>query len=285
MVKPDEVNCKKPHIKCASPREAFGRILALTWRDLPISEGIHPTCVISQDAEVEFGAFVGPFCVVEAGSHVAEDAKIYPFCYVGENCRIAGGAKLYPGVTLYRDVHIGERTIVHSGAVLGADGFGYFWDGTRHRKVPQVGSVRIGDDCEIGALTAIDRATAGDTRIGKGTKLDNLIQIAHNVEIGVDTVIASQSGIAGSSKVGARNLFAGQVGMVDHVSTADDVSLGARTAVTKSVTEPGTYMGMPPHDASLEKRIQIALTKLPELLSRVRKLEQELESLKKANED
>lgn len=275
-------DCSKPHIRCESPRQAFGRILALLWRELPLAEGVHPTAVISQDCEIEPGAFVGAYCVVEAGAFISEHAKVFAFCYIGEGCRIAQGARIYPHVILYRDVVVGERSIIHSGTVLGADGFGYFWDGSRHRKVPQVGGVRIGDDCEIGALSAIDRATAGETLLGQGVKLDNLIQIAHNVEIGRDTVMASQTGIAGSTKIGERNIFGGQVGVVDHVQTANDVHLAGRAGALQSIPEAGDYLGMPATKVIEEHRIRVAISKLPELLARVRRLEQEISRLDKS---
>ncbi|MBA3726103.1 MAG: UDP-3-O-(3-hydroxymyristoyl)glucosamine N-acyltransferase [Armatimonadetes bacterium] len=281
LVKLDEANCNKPHIRCQSPREAFGRLLAITWRDLPLVEGMHATAIVSPDAKIDAGSSVGPFCVIEGGTHVRTGAKIHAFCYVGEQCRIGEGAKLYPRVTLYRDVRIGDRSIIHAGTVLGADGFGYFWDSSRHRKVPQVGGVRIEDDCEIGALTAIDRATAGNTRIGKGVKIDNLVQIAHNVEVGQDTVLAGQAGVGGSSKLGARNFVAGQVGIKDHVTITDDVTLAAKTAATADILEPGAYWGaLVPRKSGLEKRIQVALSELPELQKRVLRLEAEIAELR-----
>ncbi len=286
VVGPNESDCTKPHIRCRAPREAFGRILALAWRDLPAEEGVHATAVVAGDAHVEEGASVGPFCVVGSGARIAAGARVYPFCYVGEECRIATGARLYPHVTLYRDVRIGERTIVHSGAVLGADGFGYFWDGERHRKIPQVGGVRIGDDCEIGALTAVDRATAGETRIADGVKIDNLVQVAHNVEIGSHTVIAAQTGIGGSSRIGSRVTLAGQVGVADHMTVSDDVVLGGQTGITRDIEKPGEYWGTPARDTREQLRLIILTGRLPQLMERLRNLEQEVEALRaRANED
>ncbi|MBL1150198.1 MAG: UDP-3-O-(3-hydroxymyristoyl)glucosamine N-acyltransferase [Armatimonadetes bacterium] len=277
IVAADEDDCTKPHIKCRAPREAFGRILALSWRDLPHVDGVHPTAVISPDAVIEPGCSIGPYCVVEAHSRICDDAKLFAFCYVGEHCRVGRSAKLYPHTTLYRDVWIGERTIVHAGTVLGADGFGYFWDGRRQRKVPQVGGVRVGDDCEIGALSAIDRATAGETEIGDGTKIDNLVQIAHNVHIGKDTVIASQTGVSGSARIGSRVTVGGQSGFGDHVSVCDDVVLGGKTGVPRNIEKPGEYWGIVARDLRDEMRIQLMLAKLPELFDRVRRLEAEFD--------
>ena len=280
LIADDEQKCSKPHIRCRSPREAFGRILALAWKELPIEEGIHPTAVVSPSAQIEMGAFVGAYSVIESGAYISKDAKIYPFCYIGENCRIGIGAKVYPHATLYRDVLIGERTIIHSNSVVGADGFGFFWDGVRHRKVPQVGKVQIGDDCEIGALTAIDRATEGETIIGSGTKIDNLVQIAHNVNIGSDTVIAAQSGISGSSNIGSRVVMGGGVGVRDHTNVGDDVMLGGRTGVAKDILKPGAYWGSPALEAREATRVYHLLTRLPELLERIKKLEDEIATLR-----
>jgi UDP-3-O-[3-hydroxymyristoyl] glucosamine N-acyltransferase len=276
----NEVDCTKPHIRCRSPREAFGRLLAIAWRELPLEEGIHPAAIVSPNATVERTARIGAYAVVESGAIIGADARVYPFCYVGEQCRLGTGSKLYPNVVLYRDVWIGERSIVHSGAVIGADGFGYFWDGTRHRKVPQVGGVRIGDDCEIGALTAVDRATAGETQIGNGTKIDNLVQIAHNVEIGSDTVVAGQTGISGSSRIGSRVTMGGNVGVSDHVSITDDVVLGARTGVAKDINEPGQYWGSPAQEAKDGIRAALLTSKLPEIVDRIRRLEKEIAELR-----
>lgn len=274
------VSTTKPHIECDNPRRAFVRILATLIRELPIVDGIHETAVVSPQANVHPRARIGAYVVVERGVVIDEEAKVYPFCYIGEDCRIGKGCRVFPHATLYQDVHIGDRSVVHAGSVLGADGFGYYFDAGTHKKIPQVGGVRIGEDCEVGALTAIDRAMAGDTTIGDGTKLDNLIQIAHNVQVGAHTVMAAQVGIGGSSRVGAYNVLAGQVGMADHLKTADGVQVGASTSITKSILNSGKYWGgLIPRDASEEKRVQVALGKLPELLKRIRDLEATVERL------
>lgn len=276
----EEQNCTKPHIRCRSPREAFGRLLAIAWTEMPLDEGIHPTAIVHEGATVDKTARVGAYTVIESGVTICADSRIYPFCYIGENCHLGMGSRIYPHVVLYRDVWIGERSIIHSGTVVGADGFGYFWDGVRHRKVPQVGGVRIGDDCEIGALSAIDRGTAGETDIGNGTKIDNLVQIAHNVTIGSDTVIAGQSGISGSTKIGNRVTMGGNVGITDHVTICDDVRLGARSGVARDITEPGEYFGAPAIDARDGLRAALLVGKLPELVDRIRRLEKEVAELR-----
>jgi UDP-3-O-[3-hydroxymyristoyl] glucosamine N-acyltransferase len=277
-----DVESSKPHIRCENPRRAFVRILATLIRELPLASGIHETAIISPDAEIHSSAKVGPYSIIERGVVIEEDSRIYPFCYIGEDCRLGKSCRIFPHVTLYQEVRLGDRTIVHAGSVLGADGFGYYFDAGMHKKIPQVGGVVVGDDCEIGALAAIDRAMAGDTKIGDGTKLDNLVQIAHNVTVGKHTVMASQVGIGGSSRIGAYNVFAGQSGAVDHVSTADGSQFGGGSAVTRHLTEPGGYMGRPvTRAAAEEKRILAAMSKLPALIRRVRELEDEVEKLKR----
>ncbi len=277
-----EVESSKPHIRCDDPRKAFVRILATLIRELPLASGIHATAIVSQDAVVHSSARIGPYCVIERGVVIEEDVRVYPFCYIGEDCRLGKSCRLFPHVTLYQEVRLGDRTTVHAGSVLGADGFGYYFDAGMHKKIPQVGGVVVGDDCEIGALTAIDRAMAGDTKIGEGTKLDNLVQIAHNVSVGKHTVMAAQVGIGGSSRIGAYNVFAGQSGAADHVATPDASQFGAGTGVTRDILEPGGYMGRPvTRPVAEERRIMAAMTKLPALIRRVRELEEEVAKLKR----
>jgi UDP-3-O-[3-hydroxymyristoyl] glucosamine N-acyltransferase len=281
----EEKGCTKPHIRCRNPREAFGRILALHWRDLPIEPGIHPTAIVHPEASVHPSASVGAYVLIARGCAIGEDVKIHPFCYVGEGCRLERGARLYPHVVLYQNVHVGERAVIHSGAVLGADGFGYFWDGQKQRKIPQVGSVVLEEDVEIGALTAVDRATAGETIIHLGTKIDNLVQIAHNVEIGAHTVIAAQTGISGSSAIGSRVTLGGQVGVSDHVTITDDVKVGGQAGITKNLSQPGEYWGTPASEFKEYARLIALMRKLPDLYERVKRLERELERLKERGEE
>ena len=275
------VASSKPHISVDSPRASFGMLLALSARPLPINEGIHETAVVHEEADVHEAACIGPCVVVERGSSVAAGARIYPFCYVGENCHVGENSILYPSVTLYQDVEIGARTIIHSGAVLGADGFGFVWDGKRRVKVPQVGRVVIGDDVEVGAATTIDRATAGETVVGRGTKLDNLVQVGHNCRIGEDGVIAGQSGISGSCVIGDRFVMGGQAALSDHARIADDVVFAARTATSQDITEPGAYFGVPAGPVKEMLRAFLLQPKLPEMYSRLKKLEKRIAELEK----
>ena len=269
----------RTYIVVESPRVAFHRLLHLVAHPLPLNTGIHPSAHIDSEAEVAADAHIGPYVVIERGAKVESGVRIYPFCYVGEGCRVGEASVLYPHVVLYQGIDVGRFCILHSGAVLGADGFGFVWDGSRRIKVPQVGGVRLSDEVEVGANTAIDRATFGDTYVAEGTKIDNLVQVGHNVRIGDHSVIAGHVSIGGSSRVGARNMIGGQAALADHVQTADDVMLAGRTGVTGDIRESGSYFGLPaqPHRQGL--RAAVLATKLPELLERLRKLEAKLEEL------
>lgn len=272
------LNC--PVIRHPNPRQAFGMVLGIMDRPLPLAKGIHPTAVISPSAVVDPTARIGAYVVIEEGSVVGPGAVIHPHCYVGDQCKIGAQTILYPRVTLVQDVVVGDRCILHAGCVLGADGFGFAWTGTHRAKIPQVGQVILEDDVEIGANTCIDRATCGATLIRKGTKLDNLVQIGHNVSIGEHTVMAAHVGISGSSEIGSRVVMGGQAALSDHVKVGDDVVLGGRTGVVSDVTEPGQYAGLPAMPIAHAMRSMALQARLPEMYQRLRALERELASLK-----
>jgi UDP-3-O-[3-hydroxymyristoyl] glucosamine N-acyltransferase len=273
LVSPNAPEVSKPAVRVADPWKAFRILLERSVRPLPLASGIHETAVIDPGAQLDPSASLGPYAVIARGARIGARCKIYPFCYVGEDCVLEAGCVLYPHVVLYQAVRLGENTVVHSGAVLGADGFRYEWDGSRHAKVPQVGEVHVGRDSEIGANAAIDRATADSTALGKGVKVDNLVQIAHNVQIGDDCVIAAQTGIAGSAKVGNRVVMAGNVVLRDHVKVVDDVVLAGRAGVESDIERPGVYMGFPVMPGRQALRAMRLFTKLPELWSRLRRVE------------
>jgi UDP-3-O-[3-hydroxymyristoyl] glucosamine N-acyltransferase len=281
ILAPDAPSVGKPALRHPSPRAAFGALLALARRPVPLDAGVDPRAAVHPDAKVDPAARIGAFAVVERGAVVGPECRVYGLAYVGENCVLGAGCVVYPHAVLVQDVTLGEGCVVHPGAVLGADGFAYVWDGARRVKVPQAGSVLVGDAVEIGALAAVDRATCGETRVDEGAKLDNLVMIAHNCHIGPHTVMAAQVGIAGSSKVGARCVFGGQAAVPDHVTIGDDVTLAGRAAVGHDLTEPGVYFGVPAVPAMEGQRILLAQARLPELLRRVRRLEQELSRLQK----
>jgi UDP-3-O-[3-hydroxymyristoyl] glucosamine N-acyltransferase len=274
----------KPCILVDQPRVAFGMVLKMASRPLPLAEGVHPTAVVHPEARVAATASIGAFAVVERGAEIGDGCRVFAHCYVGENCRLGSGTILYPHAVLYQDVSVGERSVVHAGAVLGADGFGYAWDGKRRLKVPQVGRVVLGDDVEIGALAAVDRATAGTTTVGNGTKIDNLVQVGHNCRIGEHGVIASQTGLSGSVSVGDRAVMGGQVGTADHVAIGDDVTLGARSGIMRDIPKPGAYLGAPAKPFREEMRLIAMLGRLPELMDRVKELERRLAAAEGAEE-
>lgn len=270
-------------IRHPKPRQAFGQVLAMFRRPLPLSDGVHSSAVIDPTAQVAGTAKIGPFVTIASGARVGERVQVFANAYVGENCSVGDDSVLYPGVVLYQDVLVGQACILHAGVVLGADGFGFQWTGEAHFKVPQVGRVVLGDRVEIGANSCIDRATCGDTIVADGVKIDNLVQIGHNVAIGEHTVIASQVGLSGSSSVGARVTIGGQTGVSDHVSITDDVTLGGRTGVISEIGEAGAYQGFPAVPIGQAMRSLSAQSRLHEVVARVRALEKEVERLKNDN--
>lgn len=238
--------------------------------------GISPLACVSEEAQVSPDAALMPFVYVGRGSIIARGVTVYPFTYIGENVRIGEETLIYSNVSLYDGTTIGKRVIIHAGSVLGSDGFGYTWDGTKHRKIPQLGSLVVEDDVEVGANTTIDRGSLGRTSIGKGVKIDNLVQVAHNVSIGDNSIIVAQVGIAGSSTLGRNVILAGQAGVRDHVTIGDNVKAGGGTGITKDVPADSDIMGTPhmPHREWL--RLQTYLRRLPDLYRRTEEMERKL---------
>lgn len=281
LVKKGSQTNGKPAILVNSPRLAFVRLLTSFARPLHLAQGVDPRAVVSPDAFVDSTASIGAFSVIEAGAKVGAGCRVFPFCYVGSGCVLGDSTVMFPHSVLYQDVAIGKRCVVHAGAVVGADGFGFFWDGIKQEKVPQIGGVIIGDDVEVGANSCIDRATCGDTLLGGGVKIDNLVQVGHNVVIGDHSVLASHTCIGGSTTVGSRVSFGGNVAVADHVNIVDDAAFGGCSAVFQDIDEAGQYLGLPPVPVSAAMR-QMALQKrLPELFKRLKSLEEEVKRLKK----
>ncbi|MDD5135866.1 MAG: UDP-3-O-(3-hydroxymyristoyl)glucosamine N-acyltransferase, partial [Candidatus Omnitrophica bacterium] len=238
IVVPKDLNgdFDKPIIKVENPSIAFSRVIEVMMPGrIPHPKGIHPTAVIAKDARIGQGVSVGPYSVVESGVSIGDNTVIYPFSYIGKNAKIGKNCVFYPNVTIREEIVVGDRVIIHPGTVIGSDGFGYDvqQNGT-HIKIPQLGTVVIEDDVELGSCVTIDRARFNKTVIGKGSKIDNLVQIAHNVVIGPNCVVAAQCGIAGSSELGRNVVFGGQVGVSDHVKVGDFVMAGAKTGIHKS---------------------------------------------------
>jgi UDP-3-O-[3-hydroxymyristoyl] glucosamine N-acyltransferase len=238
--------------------------------------GTSPLACVSDEAQVSSEAAIMPFVYVGRGSIIERGVTVYPFTYIGEDVRIGEETLIYSHVSLYSGVTIGKRVIIHAGSVLGSDGFGYTWDGTKHRKIRQLGSLIVEDDVEVGANTTIDRGSLGKTTIGRGVKIDNLVQIAHNVSIGENSIIVAQVGIAGSSTLGRNVILAGQVGVRDHVTIGDNVKAGGGTGITKDVAAGSNIMGTPhmPHREWL--RLQNYVKNLPDLFRRTDALEKKL---------
>jgi UDP-3-O-[3-hydroxymyristoyl] glucosamine N-acyltransferase len=247
----------------------------------PLPPGIHPSAVIDRDARIGEGARIGAHAVIGRGTVIGRDSVIGHGTVIGEDVLIGEGTLIYHNVTVREGTKIGSRVIVHSGSTIGADGFGFAPrpDGS-YEKIPQLGIVVLEDDVEVGANCTIDRATMGETRVKSGAKLDNLIQVAHNVVIGENTVIAAQAGISGSTKIGRQSMIGGQVGITGHLSIADGTKIGAQSGVHRSVKETGqTLFGSPalPHREAF--RVQGVITQLPELLNTVRNLRKSVTAL------
>ncbi len=270
-------------IKVEDPYLSFLKVLKkLTPAVDPLPSGIHPSAIISPTAKLWKGVSLGAHVVIEDGVEIGENTKIGHGSVIGPYVSIGKETALYSNVVVYHQCKIGDRVIIHSGTVVGSDGFGFAPrpDGT-YEKIPQLGIVVIEDDVEIGSNCSIDRATIGETVIKKGTKLDNLIQVAHNVSIGENTVIAAQVGISGSCKIGRNNRIGGQVGIAGHLEIADDTTIMAQSGISKSVKESGKILfGSPAKDHMRASRIEGALRSLPELMQEVRLLQQKVEHLK-----
>ncbi|MEJ2528764.1 MAG: UDP-3-O-(3-hydroxymyristoyl)glucosamine N-acyltransferase [Gammaproteobacteria bacterium] len=271
---------------CANPHLAYARISAQLQPKLVAESGRHKSAWISDGADVAPSAWIGPGAIVDAGAKIGPGVFIGPGCVVSTDVTIAAESKLVANVTLCHGVTIGQRVLIHPGAVIGSDGFGLANDNGIWVKVPQLGSVVIGDDVEIGANTTIDRGALRDTVISNGVKLDNQIQIAHNVEIGENTAIAACTGIAGSTRIGKNSTLGGGLGIVGHLEIADDVHFSAQTLVTRSISEPGYYSGNLPAMPNREWRRTIArIRHLDEMMQRLKQLEKDVISLRDKKDD
>jgi UDP-3-O-[3-hydroxymyristoyl] glucosamine N-acyltransferase len=265
-------------LRVVNPKLAFA--LAAAWLVPParIAHGIHPTAVISPSARLAPGVAVGPYGVIEEDVEVGAGSEIGAFCFLGRGARLGEGCRLYPRVTLYAGAMLANRVILHSGVVIGADGFGYVTENGKYRKFPQAGEVAIHDDVEIGANATIDRGSLDRTEIGAGTKLDNLVHIAHNVRIGDDTVIAAQTGVSGSSVIGKNVVIGGQVGIADHCELEDGAVAGAQAGIpTGKIVRSGQIVwGTPARPLAKFKEQFAWFSRLPELAKRIKNLEDEI---------
>ena len=268
-------------IRVENAYEAFASLLRLVDQARPRKKGIHSSAVIEPSAKIGSDVYIGPFAYVGDNCVIGDNSAVYPHSYIGDNTKIGRNCILYSGVKIYHDCVVGEGCTVHAGTVIGSDGFGFAPQSeTEFMKIPQIGNVVIEDHVEIGANVAIDRATMGSTIIRKGVKLDNLIQIGHNVEVGENTVMAGQTGIAGSTKIGKNCMFAGQVGIAGHLKIADGTKIGAQSGIPGNVrNENSILMGYPAIDHLNFLRSAVIFKKLPELKTKVDALDKQVETL------
>lgn len=268
-------------IKVNNAYESIARLLTLYEQSKPRKTGIDPKASIAPTARIGENVYIAPFAVIGEGVVVGNNTQIHANSVIQDGAKIGDDCIIYPNVTIYHGCRLGNRVTLHAGSVIGADGFGFAPAADGYEKIPQIGIVIIEDDVEIGANTCIDRATMGATVIRKGVKLDNLIQVAHNVEIGANTVMASQCGIAGSTKVGEWCMFGGQVGLAGHITVGDRTNVGAQAGIAGSVKGGQTIIGSPAIDARIFARSSAVFKKLPEMYTSLNAMTKDIENLKK----
>jgi UDP-3-O-[3-hydroxymyristoyl] glucosamine N-acyltransferase len=267
----------KTTLSVMDPKLAFARAAACLIPRNKKMPGVHHTAIVAPTAKIHPTASIGPYAVIEEGVEIGPETELGAFCYIGDEASIGQGCRLHPRVTLYAQAKLGDRVEIHSGAVLGADGFGYVQSADRHIKFPQVGGIEIGDDVEIGANTTIDRGSLDTTSIGRGAKIDNLVQVAHNVRIGGHSVVAAQTGISGSSTLGERVIVGGQVGIADHCELGDGAIVGAQAGIPtgKRIRSGETVWVTPARPLRKFKEQYAWFARLPELAERLQRLEKE----------
>jgi len=269
-------------IKVEDAYACFAKLLAVYNDAIEKQPKISSTAVISKSAKIGKDVYIGDYVVIDDGATVGDNTHIYPNSVIGENVKIGNKVKIYPNVTIYRECIVNSNCTIHAGAIIGADGFGFAPNSeNNYQKVPQIGNVILEEHVEIGANTCVDRATLGSTIIKKGVKLDNMVQIGHNVEIGDNTVIAAQTGIAGSAKLGKNMMVGGQVGVVGHISLADGTMIGAQSGVPKTIRKEGTMLlGSPAYEADDYKKSYMGFRRLPQIMDRLKALEDEIKRIK-----
>ncbi|MFT4756369.1 MAG: UDP-3-O-[3-hydroxymyristoyl] glucosamine N-acyltransferase [Vicingaceae bacterium] len=280
-----ELKHKPTLIRVEDAYGAFGKLLEMYNQVKNNKVGISNSAIISESAVIGKDVYLGENVVIGDNTTVADGVKIFPHSFIGDNASIGANTTIFAGARIYSETQIGKECVIHSGAILGADGFGFAPNSEgNYKKVPQIGNVILEDYVEIGANTCIDRATLGSTIIRKGVKLDNLIQIAHNVEIGENTVIAAQTGVAGSTKIGKNCMIGGQVGIVGHLKIADEVKIAAQSGIGNSIVKKGAIVqGSPSIPIGDYKRSYVMFRKLPSMASQIRDLENQLKELKSAS--
>ncbi len=275
-------NTSKPLIKTQNPSLAFAKMVSLLAPNEVIHpEGISENAIIGKNVSIGKNVAIQPYAIVEDGTSIGDGSVVYAGVYIGHHTDVGKNVLIYPNVAIRERIKIGDRVIIHSGTVIGSDGFGFATVKGVHRKIPQIGTVIIEEDVEIGSNVTIDRARFGETRIGKGTKIDNLVQIAHNVHIGENCIIVAQTGISGSTNIGDRVVCAGQSGIVGHIEIGNDAVVAAQAGVTKSVPKNTCVSGYPAKPHSVAKRVNAYMQKLPEMFKTIKELKAEINRLKK----
>ncbi len=277
--KPEGALANKPLIRVKNPRFAFAQALRIFAPEPKVYQGIHPTAVIGEGASFGQNASVHALAVIGDNVRLGQNSVIYPFVYLGDNVTVGDNCVVYPHAVLHDDTEIGNAVVIHSGSVLGTDGFGYMFIENKHYKIPQIGRVIVEDDVEIGANVTIDRARTGSTRIGAGTKIDNLVHIGHNVTVGKNCVIVAQVGVSGSVDIGNGVILAGQVGVKDHVTIGDGSIVAAKSAVIGDLDPHSFVSGMYGRPHGNEMRAQVLYGKLPEMHKQIKELEERLAAL------
>lgn len=276
----DVVKSSKPIIRTENPSLAFAKLLSLVSpNQSKHPAGIHPTVILGKDVKLGREIAIGAYVVIEDSVSIGDKTIIYPSCYIGHHTTIGKDSLIYPNVSIRERVSIGERVIIHSGTVVGSDGFGFATIKGMHHKIPQIGTVEIEDDVEIGANVTIDRARFDKTIIGKGTKIDNLVQIAHNVVVGENSIIVAQAGISGSTSIGNGVILAGQAGLVGHINIGDNAIVMAQAGVTKSVPANTKVSGYPAKPHETAKEVNALVQNLPRLYKKVDELKNKIEKL------
>lgn len=267
-------------IRVPNAYAALATLLNIIEQSKPKKTGVEAMSHVAPSACLGQDVYIGSFAYIGDNVKVGDNTQIFPQSYVGDNVTIGTGTIIYPGVKIYAGVTIGNNCIIHAGAVVGSDGFGFAFEGGVYNKIPQMGSVIIGDDVEIGANTTIDRAVMGATQIGNGTKLDNLIQIAHNVEVGEHTAMAAQVGISGSSKIGDNCILGGQVGIGGHITIGKGSSIGAQSGIISNIKEDSKIIGSPAMPVKDFFKSSIIIRKLPEIYKQVNEIKKEIDNIK-----
>lgn len=268
-------------IKVDNAYECVAKLLQLYESMKPKKTGIDSLAFISPSAKIGENVYIGAFAYIGDNVVIGDGCQIYPNVVICENAKVGNDCLFYPNVTIYHDCHVGNRVTLHAGSVVGSDGFGFAPSENGYDKIPQIGIVTIEDDVEIGANTCIDRSTMGSTYVRKGVKLDNLVQIAHNTDIGANTVMSAQVGVAGSTKVGQWCMFGGQVGIAGHITIGNKVFLGAQSGVPSSLKDDQTLIGTPPMEKLPYFKSQAIFQRLPDLYKQIQKLQKEVDELKK----